>query len=410
MRQVAFCITLTLFLAICAPAVLASPPEPMTSVFFDTVKQFHPEPDNVELARYYVYHPEHASPLYAKAAQQDYVFLALLVAAKAARGQSIQGVGTFDYDTCMIPTKTFDAVFMKSGEFVQANSQNQAVKAYTQAQTQQAKDAVSAQLAQSVPYWKEIPHICHFTFNTNLEKEKQMKQSLTTGVTAVKGAYDGFASGNIVAGVGALISAGVSGDVACSLADQMISGGYIGKVPVLGDLANSACSGFVGNVIKGVGAAGGAVIDTASNLGDKIAGQDQHIPTQAYYDQHWKPRVAEGADRFSAGTFGSFLQDMWEPCADYFDSHTMSRKNAQETCDHHRDAMFVPAVQATIAARQEAVRRNDEFTREIPLWSKAFMQFWYDQCDDAPCENKIKSFRDIAVNYAETAKTSGSLT
>lgn len=399
MRHIASGIILTLLPVICAPSVLASLPEPMTSIFFDTVKMYHPEPDNVELARYYVYHPEHASPIYAKAAQQDYVFIGILYAAKAARGHSIQGVGTFDYETCMIPTKTFDAVFMKSGEFVQSYSQSQYVKAYTEAKTEEARSAASAQLASSIPYWKEIPHICHFTFNTNLEKEKQMKQTITTGVAAIKRAYEGFASGNVVGGVGALISAGLSGDVACSLADQMISGGFIGKVPVLGNLANSACAGFAGNVIKGVGAA-------ASNLGDAIAGQDQHMPTQAYYDQHWRPRVGEGADRLRAGSFGAFLKDMWEPCADYFDSHTMSRANAQETCDYHRDVLFVPAVNATIAARDEAIRKREEFTKQIPLWSKQFLQFWDPQCFDAACENEIKSLRDTAVNYAEAAKSS----
>jgi hypothetical protein len=404
MRQIASGILLTLILAICAPSAVASIPEPMTSVFFDTVQKFYPEPDQVELARYLIYYPEHAAPVYSKAIEQDYIFIGILVAAKAARDQPIKGAGKFDYETCMIPTKTFDAVFMKSGPFVQTYSKNQFVKAYTEAKTEEARAEASAQLANNIPYLKEIPHLCHFTFNTNLQKEKEIKETITRGVNAFKRAYDGFASGNIVDGVGALISAGLNGDVACSLADQMISGGFIGKVPILGNLATSACAGFAGNVIKGVGAAGGAVVGAASNLGDAIAGQEKHMPTQAYYDLHWRPRVGEGAARFRAGTFGAFLKDMWEPCADYFDSHTMSRANAQETCDYHRDGIFVPAVNATIAAEDEVIRNREEITRQMPLWSNEFFQFWYPQCFDSACENKIKSLQDSANNYASSMK------
>jgi hypothetical protein len=391
-------------LLLSASSALAALPEPMTSVFFNTVKKYHPNPDSVELARYLVYHPEHAAPIYSKLAGQDYVLASILASAKAAKGLSIQGVGKFDYERCTIPTKAFDAVFLRSSEFVQSQSQNPSVKAYTAAATEQAKAQAAAQLASAVPYWGDIPHICHFTFNTDLQKEKQIRETISSGVTTIKDAYSQFAGGDIVDGVKTLIAAGVTGDVACSLADQMISGGYIGKVPVLGDLAKSACSSFGGTIIKGVSAAGETAVGAVSNLGDALAGQEKHIPTQAYYDQHWKPRIAEGAARLRAGTYDSFLKDMWEPCADYFDSHTMSRANAQETCDYHRDVLFGPAVNAFIAAEDEVVRRREEIVRQIPLWDSAYFALWYPQCWDTLCEQKIKSFRGTANEYAQAKK------
>lgn len=397
-------VILILVLSFAASSALALP-EPMTSVFFNTVKKYHPNPDSVEMARYLAYHPEHATSIYARLAGQDYVFASILASAKAARGLSDQGVGKFDYDTCMIPTKAFDAVFMKSSEFVQSQSSNPHVKAYAAAATEQAKAQAAAQLANNIPYWGDIPHVCHFTFNTDLQKEKQIRETISSGVTAIRDAYSNFASGNIVDGVKTLIAAGVTGDVACSLADQMISGGYIGKVPVLGDLAKSACSTFGGSIIKGVQSAGDAVVGTVSDVGDKLSGQTKHIPTQAYYDQHWKPRIAEGADRLRAGTFDSFLKDMWEPCADYFDSHTMSRDNAQEVCDEHRDVLFVPAVQALIVAQDEVTRNRDEIARQIPLWDTTFFQLWYPQCWDTACEQTIKAFRSTASDYAQAMKS-----
>src|SRR5688572_6783164 len=84
----------------------------LVDTFFGTVKKFHPKPDQVEAARYYVVHPTHAQPIYTKVSGQDYVFIGLLAAAKVARGQNL-----FTYKTCMTPVTAFDSIFRKSKEF-----------------------------------------------------------------------------------------------------------------------------------------------------------------------------------------------------------------------------------------------------------------------------------------------------
>ncbi len=46
---------------------------------------------------------------------------------------------------------------------------------------------------------------------------------------------------------------GLKPEIACDIVDQAVSGGAIGRTPVLGTLAKGACKGFAGKVINAVG-------------------------------------------------------------------------------------------------------------------------------------------------------------
>src|SRR6185503_2569546 len=184
--------------------------------FFGVVKDVYPDPDQVELARYFVDWPDHAEAVYSKAAAQDYAFIAILAVAKGARGQAIPGTGqSFSESTCLTPVHLFDAVFARTAEFTDRYGQEAHVKAYLKAQNQQAKDEAAAELGKYVPYFQDLPHICHFTFHTNLEREQSLRKEVLGRARTLKDSYQAFSKGDVVTGTSNLIAAGVSEKAAC---------------------------------------------------------------------------------------------------------------------------------------------------------------------------------------------------
>jgi hypothetical protein len=387
-------------------AALAGSPGPLADKFFEAVKSVAPDPDEVELARYYVYEPAHAEPVYSKASGQDYVFIAILVAGKAAKNEKFPHIGVFDYNACMLPINAFDAVFSKAGEFIEKYGKEDHVKAYLHAENKEAKDKASAELAEYVPYWEDIPHICHFTFFTTLQRDKELKNTFSDRVGTMKKAYNDFADGNIVGGVDKLISVGVNGKVACTLADDIIGGGLIGKTPVLGNIAKEACAGFAGKVIGTVtdvaGYVPGQVFKGINNLGDTLAGQTKHMPVEQYYKLYWEPRVPEAVAAGKGGTWTPFVTGIWNTCRHYFDTHTMSADSARETCDYQRDKLFTPAVNAY--AKTEENRAD--IAKKLPVWGKEFVDKWHPQCADGRCGDTILALKKSALGEGENLKQS----
>ena len=398
-------------LALSALAAVPASASAFVDRFFDAVKKIHPEPDQVEMTRYWIVAPGHAHNVYTRVIAQDYGYIGLLAAAKAARDRKIPGTDrTFDYHTCQTPIHAFDAIFAESGEYMDEHQDDPRVQAYLQAQNEEAKEQAAEQMAAYVPYWGDIPHICHFAFKTDFTVEADFREHLLRART-LKESFEAFSGGDVVTGTTKLIKVGVSESAACVFADESLSGGYVSKTPLVGELAMGICKGFAGQVIGAVGDAVGAGYDAVNNLGDEIAGQDKHMPQQAYYDTHWKPRLEEGVAHIRAGKWGPFLALLWEPCADYFDSHTMSRANAQKTCDRFRDTFTAEATRlqqeqdkaaadAALAAANAA-----EIDRNLPGWRTAFVKKWAPQCEEPTCNREIQRLAAKATEQGRATKT-----
>jgi hypothetical protein len=238
----------------------------VVDTLFELLKQYHPDKDGVEFARYYYKNPKHGDVIYTKIAAQEYPFIAVLVAAKAAKNQKIlPGGQAFGYAQCMTPITMFDAVFSKSGDYIQKYGQEEHIKGYMEAENEEAKQKASEKLAEYVPYWKEIPDICHFTFNSNFQDEKHLRETLAGSWKLIRGAGEDFGHGNVASGVTKLLKTGVTGETACMIADNAW-GGVVGRVPVLGPLAKSACASFAGALIKGIGTVVGAVVNAVGEF------------------------------------------------------------------------------------------------------------------------------------------------
>jgi len=282
----------------------------------------------------------------------------------------------------------FNAAFVESGEFTKQYGSNQYVRAYLKAQTRAAKDEAAAAVASHIPYFDAIPHICHFTFNTNFQREQQVA-SIVTGVASIyKEAYATIRSGDIAGGMAKLSSAGVSNDVACALIDEYVSGGLIGDTPVIGQLAQGACAGFVGKVFGAAKAVGSEVMSAIDDVGDFLSGQTKNIPGQQYYELYWRPRIPEGvvAARTPAGV-QPLADSICGPCVEYFDSHTMSEDSANETCNFQRDKQFTPDVFARLTIADTTV----------PQWVNGIAKSSSQQCADDICAGEVETLRQSAL-------------
>jgi len=82
--------------------------------------------DALEAARYAITFAEHARIVYPRVADQDHVFISLLVAAKAARHAPSRPLTE---DVCQSPIAVFNLVFKESGDFAAAQRGNPAVQA-----------------------------------------------------------------------------------------------------------------------------------------------------------------------------------------------------------------------------------------------------------------------------------------
>ena len=227
------------------------------------LKQAGVDPDQIEFARFVIKYPSEGATVVSRAIGQDYPFFALVATVKAAKGRDFPGVGTFTYDKCVMPVTAVDVVFAKAdGGITSAqgkastNALSGAAADYAaqlaKAQTAQAKEKVVAEMTAAIPYFGDLPTICRFGFETDLVAERQAKAAAGGAVKAVVKTYKAFKSGDVVTGVQTLMTLGVSGSAACGFVDQSVSGGVIGRTPILGDLAKGACSGFVGAIIDGV--------------------------------------------------------------------------------------------------------------------------------------------------------------
>ena len=222
-------------------------------------------PDQIEMAKFAIEHPDDAAIVFEHAASEDIPFFALVGAAKAARKiHTFPKLGTFDYAACIYPVTAIDDVFSTADTTIDdAAGKNQTdttvgmTKTYAADAAKMgagaARDELNRQLIESVPYFGQIKTICTFAFDTDFAAERNIQAVISDTSHKIAEAYEEFSSGSVVSGVATLISLGVSSDTACNLVDEGVSGGAIGRTPLLGDLVKGVCKSFVGKVLDGAG-------------------------------------------------------------------------------------------------------------------------------------------------------------
>lgn len=118
-----------------------------------------------------------------------------------------------------------------------------------------------------------------------------------------------------------------------SFACEIMPGAIPGKDVVCGTLGE-----ILAGAAEAVGDAADAVYGSAAAFGEWVSGQSKHMPPEQYYNLHWKPWYHYGTmlQLQSFNGWHDLMKEIRDPCEDYFDSHTMSQDNAQETCDNMR--------------------------------------------------------------------------
>lgn len=262
-------------LAISVAAVaglLFSPPVSETAsakpagAFFEKVADFLQnvgvDRDSIEMARYSINQPSHASIVVSHASAQDYPFFALVGAVKAAKNKNLPGIGTFTQGKCETPVTAIDVVFGTADQHIDNAKGKQDTKTlvggakaiaadYAKKTTAEAKAEAQNQLAEAIPYFGEIKTICSFAFETDFTIDRNFQQVASKASGDILLVYRSFRDGEYATGIATLGTLGISGDMACGLVDTLVDQSLIGRTPLLGDLAKGACSGFVGKVLDG---------------------------------------------------------------------------------------------------------------------------------------------------------------
>ncbi len=117
------------------------------------------------------------------------------------------------------------------------------------------------------------------------------------------------------------------------LACQLVPGDVPGRDAICSTLAK-----VLVEAIDAAKAAVEAVWGTINNIGDWITGQSKHMPVDTYYALNWQPwyQYAVKVRLGAGGDWNGLMGHLWDPCVEYFDSHTMSADNARKTCDRLR--------------------------------------------------------------------------
>ncbi len=331
--------------------------------------------DQMEMANYAIAEPFNGATVFARAAAQDYPFFALVGAVKAAKGKSFPKIGVFTEEKCKAPLTFLDTVADKAAGTIsdaggKANTNamlSQAKQQVAQAATDQAKQQVVEQLTANIPYFGDLPVICNFAFNTNFQAETDIQSVAGGTAKTVYNAYLDFQGGDVSGGVALLVGLGINASIACDIVDQAVSGGLIGKTPVLGTLANGVCKGFVGKVFNGVGGlvegAAGATygaLKSALNTGEKVAG-------------------AVGCAIESIFTSGCGDDDPPPPPE--------------------------PTAEEQAAAAHAKVLADDQayYVTNLPLLTAHINNAWLVRCHSDPCSAKVVSIRQNAVAQAQQA-------
>jgi hypothetical protein len=356
------------------------------------------DPDHIEMARFAIHYPREAEEVFGHAVSQDYPYFAIVGAVKAGRAN----ISGFTYAKCLTPITAIDTVFNKASSTIDntaAKAKTNAVMGqastyaanYAKAQTNEAKQQLIQQLAQNIPYFGDIPTICTFAFNTNFKADKNLNLVAGEGARKVRAAYNDFKSGDVVSGVGDLISLGVSKGIVCDLVDEAVAGGLIGHVPGLGQLAKGACTGFVGSVIDGVQGFAKSVGGAAGNLAEGAYCEVKSIFGDGCSEAPPPPTGASTATAW-CGPFGGVASLL---------SRTNQPNDFSVTCNDGARCVVKPgkppqcATAAEIAAHDAAqiAKNKTDFQFKLPRWASQFEARWISQCQDDACRTAIKIVR-----------------
>lgn len=355
-------------------------------------------PDVIDMAEFTFDYPQEAASVLAHAVDLDFPFFGLVAAAKAAKHETLPGIGYFDYAKCVFPVTAIDGVFAKADSLIdQGKGETKGVVGQAKSfgaqaakmQTAAAKDQLNEQLMSSVPYFGEIETICRFAFETDFKADQDMKLAGAAIVRDIRKAYEQFSNGDVAAGVGTLITLGLDARVACAFIDSAVAGGLIGRTPLLGDLLVGACEGFVGAVLDGVrgvvyGGLGYAAkgVTAVYDLGQALACKALSYFGGGCSDTPPPPTAGSVAASWCAGRGG----------IESLISKTNAPNDYALRCNDTSTCRVQPGLPPRCHTREEADARRQALAQihgkalaaGIPKWRAEFYARWTGEC---PKEN-----------------------
>lgn len=129
--------------------------------------------------------------------------------------------------------------------------------------------------------------------------------------------------------------------------------------------ASELC-GVLGDVVQGIADGITTAVAAVGGLAEDLAGQSQHMSVEQYYLKYWRPwlhyavvkNLKTGQPHYLyAGNYASSSTS----CAEYFDSHKMSKSNANKVCG---------------IMKKEFLTEVDEVTKVWQAYPAAFFKGW----------------------------------
>lgn len=277
--------------------------------------------DQVEATIFAVKHPSCAATIVAYTAQQDYSLVGFIGALKITKLQSLPKIIPINGGNCkqMQPVRMAYEFVDKKGDDYLGKSTADFFRNLLADQINEGKAAIDEQIA-AIPYVGTIitnwDCECDAAFDSNFPTEKLVDATVGTAISVVSSVKEG----NYGEALGKLVTK-LGPDIACKIGEEY-SG--VGSIPVVNDIAHSACSKIAGKVV-------GWVVDGAGSLAEMtgLIGGD-HIPFDQYYAQMFTPELAKDG-------YMELANILYKKCYNYFEPTNLSESNSKKVCSILRD-------------------------------------------------------------------------
>ncbi len=300
--------------------------------------------DQIEFAKFAIKKPACASTVVSYTVAQDYSLVAFIAALKVSKFQSLPQLPKMSGGQCKSYNPVQQAyIFVDSlGDRFLGASHATALRGLLSEQIEEGKSTLDAKIA-SIPYVGTVLTNwdcgCDAAFMTNFKDEKIVDQKLGDIIfiaNAVKSADFVSALERMVTSLGP--------KAACDLGAQWTG---VSSVPLVSDIAASACSGVAGKAVEWVISGAGA---TAEALG--IVG-GPHIPPEEYYKNMFMPEIGKHG-------YGELAGILYKKCYSYFEASNMAASTAKKVC---------AGMHARYLGESEGKVQNEAFYKEWPSYN-----------------------------------------
>lgn len=273
------------------------------------------DPDEVEAVKFSIKEPACASTIVSYTAAQDYSLVGFIAALKTMKMDNVPGLPKMSGPTCKSynPVQRAYAFIDNNGNKLLGKTQADYFRTLLSEQIQEGKSEIDQQIA-AIPYVGTILSNwdceCDAAFETNFQMEKIVNDKVGLIISIGQRVGNEDYSGALE-----LMVKGLGPDIACELGAKWTG---VDSVPIVNDIAASACSSVVGKPVEWVVSGAGAIAEAAG-----IVGYD-HMDPQEYFKGY--------VQYVGKPDWREWMPILYKKCYNYFEPSNMSASTAKKAC------------------------------------------------------------------------------